>query len=407
MEALHSPPDCLYNIIDDYDEETRDQFYPALHKVNKMDTSTEDPNITVTTLNNMEVETTKLGPTSTAKSKKNKTLTFSVDGSAPERERARPLPLLVKQEVNMDEACSMQKVPSMSDLSDTENSLDIPTQVPPLTPGTNKKMTEALKASFASWEKEQIRLNIVKDPRQWSESAVAQWLCWAIREFSLEGVTLHQFYMRGKDICSMGKESFLARAPPFMGDILWEHLEILQKEVEREKCIESSGGSHMYDSDVCVPDLSDFLGYQQNDTKHSRPGTPSTGFHQDGGYNQLRSPLCGNGDTGQDSGASPPPSQPNSFGHLRHSPYHIKENGYTHQLRSPVCGTEDTGQDTGTPPSPPTSQPNSAFGHLTRNSPYQQIKEESSYSQQLIDNSLSQSNHQQQQQQQANLTAVV
>lgn len=39
---------------------------------------------------------------------------------------------------------------------------DMPTQVLPLTPGTNKKMTEALKASFASWEKEQIRLNITK-----------------------------------------------------------------------------------------------------------------------------------------------------------------------------------------------------------------------------------------------------
>jgi hypothetical protein len=34
--------------------------------------------------------------------------------------------------------------------------------VPPLTPGTNKKMTEALKASFASWEKEQERLGIPK-----------------------------------------------------------------------------------------------------------------------------------------------------------------------------------------------------------------------------------------------------
>lgn len=40
--------------------------------------------------------------------------------------------------------------------------LDIPAQVPPLTPGTNKKMTEALKASFASWEKEQERLGIPK-----------------------------------------------------------------------------------------------------------------------------------------------------------------------------------------------------------------------------------------------------
>lgn len=39
---------------------------------------------------------------------------------------------------------------------------DIPAQVPPLTPGTNKKMTEALKASFASWEKELMRHNIPK-----------------------------------------------------------------------------------------------------------------------------------------------------------------------------------------------------------------------------------------------------
>lgn len=37
-------------------------------------------------------------------------------------------------------------------------------------------------------------------------------------------------HMTGKQICAMGKESFLARAPTtFMGDILWEHLEILQK----------------------------------------------------------------------------------------------------------------------------------------------------------------------------------
>ncbi|XP_076385140.1 ETS transcription factor pointed isoform X3 [Megachile rotundata] len=107
---------------------------------------------------------------------------------------------------------------------------DIPAQVPPLTPGTNKKMTEALEASFASWEKERVRLNITKDPRQWSEAAVAHWLHWAIGEFSLEGVAMQPWqHMTGKQICAMGKESFLARAPAFMGDILWEHLELLQK----------------------------------------------------------------------------------------------------------------------------------------------------------------------------------
>lgn len=68
------------------------------------------------------------------------------------------------------------------------------------------------------------------DPRHWSEAAVAHWLHWAIGEFSLEGVAMQPWqHMTGKQICAMGKESFLARAPAFMGDILWEHLEILQK----------------------------------------------------------------------------------------------------------------------------------------------------------------------------------
>ena len=56
------------------------------------------------------------------------------------------------------------------------------------------------------------------------------WLDWAIREFSLAGVAMQPWqHMTGKQICAMGKESFLARAPAFMGDILWEHLEMLQK----------------------------------------------------------------------------------------------------------------------------------------------------------------------------------
>ena len=40
--------------------------------------------------------------------------------------------------------------------------LDIPTQVPPLTPGTNVKMAEALRASFSSWEKERVKYNAPK-----------------------------------------------------------------------------------------------------------------------------------------------------------------------------------------------------------------------------------------------------
>ncbi|XP_046971097.1 ETS-like protein pointed isoform X2 [Vanessa cardui] len=159
-----------------------------------------------------------------------------------------------------EEPRAMQKVPSLSDLTDPEASLDIPSQVPPLTPGTNKKMAEALKATFASWEKEQLRLGVPKDPRQWSEAAVAAWLRWAAREFSLEGVALQQFARaQGKDICAMGREEFVARAPAFMGDILWEHLEILQKDVEKERSLLANVPPNMYESNVCLPELTDYI----------------------------------------------------------------------------------------------------------------------------------------------------
>ncbi|XP_033188655.2 ETS transcription factor pointed isoform X1 [Bombus vancouverensis nearcticus] len=249
---------------------------------------------------------------------------------------------------------SMRKVPSLSDLSDPESSLDIPAQVPPLTPGTNKKMTEALEASFASWEKERVRLNITKDPRQWSEAAVAHWLHWAIGEFSLAGVAMQPWQnMTGKQICAMGKESFLARAPAFMGDILWEHLEILQKDVDAAKASLENVPGNMYES-VCVPDLGDFLGYQSGahqgaTPEHKSPATPASSatsnssgpqnvgnqptaplqppsaavslpsrqYHNDGGYNHLRSPVCQ--DENQRDETSPPPHSHNAQAPNSHS----------------------------------------------------------------------------------------
>ncbi|KAG1673984.1 Protein c-ets-1-B [Nymphon striatum] len=158
----------------------------------------------------------------------------------------------------------------------------IPSQVPPLTPGTNQKMTQALTESYSSWEKERDRLDIPRgkltkvkfncvvdalslnleeknkhgveivpeilirrwtpngslryrwvvrpNPRLWKDVDVTHWLSWATKEFCLEGVSINCFAtMKGKEVCQLGKEALLARLPPFMGDILWEHLEILLK----------------------------------------------------------------------------------------------------------------------------------------------------------------------------------
>lgn len=72
--------------------------------------------------------------------------------------------------------------------------------------------------------------SVPTDPRQWTEEHVLYWLKWAIKEFSLEGVNFESFdNLKGRDMVALGRDGFLAIAPPFTGDILWEHLEILQK----------------------------------------------------------------------------------------------------------------------------------------------------------------------------------
>lgn len=58
---------------------------------------------------------------------------------------------------------------------------------------------------------------------------------WAVNEFSLKGVDFQKFCMNGAALCALGKECFLELAPDFVGDILWEHLEILQK----GKCVQT------------------------------------------------------------------------------------------------------------------------------------------------------------------------
>ncbi|XP_038634993.1 protein C-ets-1 isoform X3 [Scyliorhinus canicula] len=106
--------------------------------------------------------------------------------------------------------------------------------IPLLTPSSNKMMSQALKATFSEFTREQQRLGIPKDPRQWIDEHVAHWLVWAVNEFSLKNVDFHQFQMNGASLCALGRDSFLELAPDFVGDILWEHLEQLQKECQED-----------------------------------------------------------------------------------------------------------------------------------------------------------------------------
>ncbi|XP_023316778.1 protein C-ets-2 isoform X2 [Trichogramma pretiosum] len=285
----------------------------------------------------------------------------------------------------MNGSFAMRKVPSLSDLSDPESSLDIPAQVPPLTPGTNKKMTEALKASFASWEKEQIRLNITKDPRQWTESAVKHWLQWAIGEFSLEGVAMQPWQnMTGKQICNMGKESFLAHAPVFMGDILWEHLEILQKDVDNEKASLENMPSNLYES-VCMPDLGDYLSYsqqqhqqqqQQQQQQHQQQQGVSNNHSQQQHQQHPREtkPVIANNNarsSPQNLSAMPPTRSYHTDGGYHHmrSPAEQDTRGRDRspQSTSPLSVTSNSASSNAAPTAPQSSNNNNSSNHNNNN----------------------------------------
>jgi len=177
---------------------------------------------------------------------------------------SQPSPITTIKHEPLDQGqYGVRKVPSLSDISETDSGLDpgtVGAPVPPLTPGTTKNFGDVLKTTYGTWDSDSDRLGIGRDPRLWSQDNVSQWLSWAIREFSLQGPHIDTFVsslqMSGRQVCSMSKEEFLARAPPFMGDILWAHLEILQKDVDKVEPKYSPAFTDPYQADKTYTNLS-------------------------------------------------------------------------------------------------------------------------------------------------------
>ena len=121
---------------------------------------------------------------------------------------------------------------------DSVSQLSSPAYTEPQPQSDMKSISDVLKSTYGTWDRVREQLWIERDPRLWSRDHVAQWLSWAIREFSLgSGAHIDSFIsslsMCGKELCAMNKQDFITRSPMFMGDILWAHLEILQRETDQ------------------------------------------------------------------------------------------------------------------------------------------------------------------------------
>uniref|UniRef100_A0A914V3K4 Uncharacterized protein n=1 Tax=Plectus sambesii TaxID=2011161 RepID=A0A914V3K4_9BILA len=170
--------------------------------------------------------------------------------------------------------------------------------LPPLTPGTNRKVTDALKSTFGTFERVREQLNIPEDPHKWKRDQVEQWVQWAAKEFSVPPESLSQFaHIDGLHLCSLSKEQFLKLAPDYVGDIFWEHLDMMRKEFEAHWCPQTSGTNGQYSptdssssnaSSGCYsasqldqkPDKTFLMAFDHHRT------SDSTGVYQDGAMSQ-------------------------------------------------------------------------------------------------------------------------
>ena len=66
------------------------------------------------------------------------------------------------------------------------------------------------------------------DPRDWCPESVKRWARWIAQEFSIPALDESNFNITGVFLCSLRKDEFLKLCPPFVGEILWEHLDRLQ-----------------------------------------------------------------------------------------------------------------------------------------------------------------------------------
>ncbi|KOC61619.1 DNA-binding protein Ets97D [Habropoda laboriosa] len=79
------------------------------------------------------------------------------------------------------------------------------------------------------YKKEQERLKIPADPKEWTQTHVKHWLQWAVRQFNLASVRLADWNITGHQLCNLTLEEFQAKVPLDPGEVFWTHLELLRK----------------------------------------------------------------------------------------------------------------------------------------------------------------------------------
>ncbi|KFB36845.1 AGAP004337-PA-like protein [Anopheles sinensis] len=80
-----------------------------------------------------------------------------------------------------------------------------------------------------NFKRDQQRLNIPEDPKEWTVAQVKHWIQWAVRTFNLSDIKLQDWCINGKELCELDQDEFKLKVPNDQGGLFWMHLEMLRQ----------------------------------------------------------------------------------------------------------------------------------------------------------------------------------
>ncbi|KAL9914570.1 DNA-binding protein Ets97D-like [Glossina fuscipes fuscipes] len=79
------------------------------------------------------------------------------------------------------------------------------------------------------FRKKQARLNIPKNPFEWTVAHVKHWFQWAIKQFELTNFNMNEWSITGRQLCTLTHEEFHKKLPKDPGNVFWTHTQLLKE----------------------------------------------------------------------------------------------------------------------------------------------------------------------------------
>ncbi|XP_058800810.1 DNA-binding protein Ets97D isoform X3 [Phymastichus coffea] len=139
-------------------------------------------------------------------------------------------------QVNVQIKQSQKRINIVDVLKPTEDYMDTTENNLPLFIPEEENKTVIRWIVDAQYKKDQERLKIPTDPKEWTQTHVKHWLQWAVRQFNLVSLKLADWNITGLQLCNLTLEEFQMKVPLDPGDVFWTHLELLRKSVVQKEC---------------------------------------------------------------------------------------------------------------------------------------------------------------------------